>query len=62
LGRGSAALVWIVYTQSGADERVCARLRLSSVTQISCDEFFQFNVYIFLLSLKPSNCLASKSS
>jgi hypothetical protein len=51
-----------VYAQSGADESVCARLRLNSVTPISCDKSFQFNVYIFLLSLKPTNYLASKNS
>jgi len=51
-----------VYTPSGAGERACARLRLSSVTPISCDKFFQSNVYIFLHFLKPTNCLASKSS
>lgn len=60
--RGSAALVRNVYAQSGADGRESARSKLNSVTPISCDKFFRFNVYIFLPSLKPENCLASRRS
>jgi hypothetical protein len=57
---GSAKLVRPVYSQSGADEKESTGLRPNSITPISCDKFFQCNVYIFLQSLKPANCLASK--
>jgi hypothetical protein len=30
-------------------------VRLSSITQISCDKFFRCNGHIFLRSLKPAN-------
>jgi hypothetical protein len=47
--------------RNGADERKNTGQRLSSVTPIFCDKFFQCNGYIFLRSLKPAIFHVSKS-